>query len=518
MMAKFVNFQNLQLIPLTDFHCVTFRINLELSAADIFEKIQKENHVEGVTYEQDAPQGVRLYGSPGAGKTTFLRHIVHAWSIDFLDKGPQKWTTMVYIPARDIKSTVEQAIKDHLWCDKNDVDILMAHVKKGKGVIVVLDAVDEVRDSEVLESLQRYVHERQTQGGPRIVVSGRNDLCSIDPQDFSRFLTLEGFTIEQGIEYVKQYFSLGTTLPIHQTALEYVNRNKEKMEAVLCNPLKLHIFCALTEKGFLDLGEDLKFDVFNLFEPLEKYLVTREGGEVTEEQSQNFYKLCLFAMLSGMRSFTEALLTQFNIVKNYYVFLVKEDKRNKNAKVTTQYSFTHEMIHEYFASKFIETTSLEKLKSLLLSVCCNKALRNVQKIMFEIIQKRDLYKQELMTLIIRIILILQQSETPVKQNKKIAQLLELPKRISMSTDITQLVLSHQDADEVGKAKGILRKIDDAFDKDSEALTVVNWCGSLQMNGVIGHTLDCMQVCTPHEKEQITCKTLRCLMPYNFSEK
>ena len=487
---------------------------MELPEAKIFDKIQKRDHLQGQT-EWDAPQGVRLYGPPGAGKTTFLRHIAHSRSIDFLDKGPQKWTTIVYIPARDIKYTVEQAIKDHLWCDKKDVDVLMAHVEEGEGVIVVIDGVDEIRDKKVLEKLQAYVHDRQTRGGPKVLVSARNDLCSIDPQDFSRFLTLEGFTIEQGIEFMKQYFSLGEPLPVHQTAKEYVNRHKDKIQVVLKNPLKLHIFCALTEKGFLDFGEDFKFEVLNLFEPLEKYLTTREGGEVTEEQSQNFYKLCLFAMLSGMRSFTEELLTQFNIVKNYFAFLVKEDTRDRHAKLTTQYSFTHEMVYEYFASKFIETMELEKLKSLLLTICCNKALRNVQKIMFEIIQKKELYKEELMTLMIRIILILQQDKQLGPVNEKISLLQELPKKIEMSTDISKLVLSQQVADETRKTQDILREIDDAFDMNSVVLKDANWGGSLQKNGTVDHVWDCLQVCTLQEKEQITCRTLRCLMPYDY---
>ena len=488
---------------------------MELPEAKIFDKIQKRDHLQGQIYEQDAPQGVRLYGPPGAGKTTFLRHIVHAWSIDFLDKGPQKWTTMVYIPARDIKHTVTQAIKDHLWCEEKDVDILMAHTEEGEGVVVVIDGVDEIRDEKVLKKLQAYVHDRQTRGGPKLLVSARNDLCSIDPKDFSRFLTLDGFTVEQGIEFMKQYFSLGEPLPIHQTAMEYVNRHKDKVEVVLKNPLKLHIFCALAEKGFLDFGEDFRFEVLNLFEPLEKYLTTREGGEVTEEQSQNFYKLCLFAMLSGMRSFTEELLTQFNIVKNYYAFLVKEDTRDKHAKLTTQYSFTHEMVYEYFASKFIETTALEKLKSLLLTVCCNKALRNVQKIMFEIIQKKELYKEELMTLMIRIILILQQDKQLGPVNEKIALLQELPKKIEMLTDISKLLLSLHDEDETRKTQDILREIDDAFDKNPEVLRGANWGGRLQDNGTVEHTLDCLQVCTQQEKQQITCRTLRCLMPYKY---
>ena len=491
---------------------------MELPEADIFEKIQKEDDQQGKTYEQDAPQGVRLYGPPGAGKTTFLRHIVHAWSIDFLDKGPQKWTTMVYIPAREIKTTIREAIKDHLWCEEEDVDILMAHVEKGEGVAIAIDAVDEIRNDEILEKLQAYVHDRQTRGGPKVLVSARNDLCSIDPKDFNRFLTLDGFTVEQGIEFMKQYFSLGEPLPIHQTAKEYVNRHKDKMEAVLCNPLKLHIFCALTEKDILELGEDFKLEILNLFEPLERYLTTREGGKVTPKQSQSFYKLCLFALLSGMREFPESLLRQFQIVKNYHAFLVKCDSRDKEANLKSFYSFTHEMVFEYFASRHIESMSLESLKSLLLSICCKKELRNTQRIMFEIIQKKELHKEELLKQMIRCILILQQGKELKHQNEKTTALLDLPKRIKTSVSIRQLVLSKQDEERLNEAELIMQEINEAFDGESQALRDVAWFRSLEGEGTIKHVVDCLQMCTPQEKEQITQNTLHHLMPYVYKHK
>ena len=495
----------------------TCRIKLELPEGDSFEKIQLQDPQRGTTYQQDAPQGVRLYGPPGAGKTTFLRHIVHAWSIDFLEKGPGKWTTMVYIPAREIKGSIQDAIKDHLWCDKKDEDILLAHVEEGEGVAIALDAVDEIRDKGVLRNLQEYVHMRQTRGGPRVLISARNGLCTVDPQDFSRFLILEGFTIEQGMEFMRQYFSMGPPLPIHQKAMDYVHRHKDKMEAVLQNPLKLHIFCALTEKGILELGEDFRFEVLNLFEPLEMYLTTCEGGEVTEEQSENFYRLCLFALLSGLRDFPKSLLTQFKIVKNYYAFLVKDETRDKTAKLVTRYSFTHEMIFEYFASRYIEKMETEALKSLLLSVCSKKPLRNVQKVMFEIINQKDLQKEELLLMTIRFILILQPLYSKKKDSKIVEKWMNLPSEIKTSFSVRQLVLSHQDRKQIREAKSVIKEINKAFDIHTKELRDSRWFQGLQTEGTIKHVVDCLSVCEYQQKEHITESSLHCMLPCDFMD-
>ena len=131
------------------------------------EKINIEDFFEPL-HNQDAPRGVRLEGPPGAGKTTLLRHMVHSWSTDYLQwrnniswqGGPPKWTLMVYIQARAIKTTVHQAIQDHLWCDEKDLPLLIDHINQGNGVLIFIDGEDELRDGGDIENLKTYVHEK----------------------------------------------------------------------------------------------------------------------------------------------------------------------------------------------------------------------------------------------------------------------------------------------------------------------------------------------------------------------
>ena len=193
-------------------HIICRTTSESIADGDVFERLGAE----------PPPQGVRLEGPPGAGKTTYLRHIVHTWSSEFLRLYPDdhivtplpKWTLMVYIPAREIEKskreskTVTQAISDHLWCDVRDKETLMRHVMHGRGVGVLIDAIDEVRDPVVITHLRAYVHKVQTNGGPTFLVSSRSDLCFVPPDDFCRYLVLEGFTPDQGEEFVRRHFSL----------------------------------------------------------------------------------------------------------------------------------------------------------------------------------------------------------------------------------------------------------------------------------------------------------------------
>ena len=76
---------------------------------------------------------------------------------------------------------------------------------------------------------------------------------------------------------------------------------------------------ALGLRGEIDLSVGREFHVPSLFIPLENYLLRREGIEVTKEQSEAFYKLCMHALLHDIREFPQSLLQTFGTVKPYLV-------------------------------------------------------------------------------------------------------------------------------------------------------------------------------------------------------
>ena len=464
---------------------------------------------------RERPRAGRLSGPPGAGKSTCLRYMAYQWSVDFLEKtqntdtiDSDECTLMVYLPARSMRGSVRDAIRNQLRCEEKDADLLMAHVDQGKGVAILVDGIDEIRDPEIIENLREYVQTRKKRGGHQVLVAARTNLSQLPSQSFDRFLVLQGFSPEQGKQYIKKYFSMDRPHKVTiQAVMDYIKMHESQLNGVLMNPLQLYIFCGLTSIGVLKLEDYNIYNVVNLFEPLEKFLIKRESEKrgslpPTEKDSQNFYCMCLYALLADVRRFAESHLKKFKIVHSYYVFYSKRDELCSTAEYTTYYEFKHEAIFEYFGSKLIQNSPLAFLQSLILSICCRKSLRNVQKMMMEIVAKRDDDSMPLYRAIIRAIIIFQwdehrdgdnstsESDNDIATSESefveasgsaddhspssiIIGLSNLKHKIKMAS-VDEMLLSHQNADKVREADAIWKEVNRVFDSEGQELRAEGW--------------------------------------------
>ena len=417
---------------------------------------------------------------------------------------------MVYVSARNISSTIDAAIGEHLWCKETDVQLLTDHVYDGKGVAMLIDAVDEVHDLTVIENIKQYVHNRHTRGGAQFLISSRADLYMIDRMKFDRYLILKGFTIEQGVDYLRRSLKNGKSLPsVKHPVLEYVQRHKQKLESVLSNPLKLHIFYTLTKRGLLLLGDETTFHTLDLFEPLEKFIIRREGGYVTETQADNFYRLCLFAYLEGIKELPGELLNRFQIVDSYYGFLEKKTRTDGNARDRSNYSFSHEVVFEYFASKFINKDQ----KALLLFIC-STSFHNFQKMVFEVILRKYPQQNKLHQSYIRSILLFQFWPDESTKLGTIESTLDLRRQIRTLSPIKELMgLSKMPSKtHVHRADVIWKEINRIFDSEAETLREVGWCMAIKQP-----VYDCLSICTSEQKAEIIQQTIYKLIPCQYIE-
>ena len=498
---------------------------------------------------EESPQTACLDGSPGAGKTTFMRHLVHKWSEDFLklegdpiilDRESGPFSLMVFLSTRAIKGSVKKAIRDALWCKPEDKDLLVAHIETGEGVAIMLDALDEVRNDSVLQELDCFVQEAQNGHYSKVLLSTRTDICKIDRALFDRTLVLHGFTQPQTTEYVNKYFPEPEPPAEPHPILNYIKENRIKLQPVLSNPLKLHILCELVSRGMLELGPDETLDIVKLFRPLERFLIKREierncqqgtenirlQQEETEREAENFYRLCFYGMINDIREFSENLLNAFNINNIYRdIFLAKDTELSIETNQEQGRTFQHEILYEYFASCYIESASRSSLQVMLLAVCLRVEFRNIQKIVFELLSKIEMYRNMLEPMI-RGMLMLQHTE---ERKKKVMQqllkfkLIKNVKSIQMSvkknfpgSKVLQSPLDgelHYDFE----AEKIWYKIEKCFDEHADDLRTLDWFADLEKNGTICHVVDCLNACSPEQQKHIVANSLHLLLPCTFKD-
>ena len=199
-----------------------------------------------------------IYGQPGTGKTTFLKHLCQRAA----DDEASDFSLILYFPLRD--KAVSEALKD----DSNDheagLEQLLRHyipVKKkssasaealleseGKNVLIIFDGADEVRglmdsrDGSLLGALL----EGRVLPQAHFIVSTRPGGCPLLQQHSTLFYEILGFDEEAVESYVKEFFK---GEPGKAEAMLSDLRARPDLMGGVYVPMNLLIFCSIYESG-----------------------------------------------------------------------------------------------------------------------------------------------------------------------------------------------------------------------------------------------------------------------------
>ena len=351
----------------------------------------------------------------------------------------------------------------------------------GDGVLIIHDAVDELHDEYSKQSLCAYAKScKEIRTQPKLLISTRNALCFIPPLCFDRVVNTDGFTLEQGVEFVQKFFNEQYGITDH-SILKYIQLHSKDLEVILCNPLRALVFSELTAKGSLTLHDVKTLNPIKLLKCLEGHIVRRENENhaltPSTAQSEQFYQLCLQALLKNQRQFSEDQVDQGS---PYQAFLIRKMDINEDGQDIASYVFPHEMIFEYFSVRGLTQELEDNIKQkdiILLHLCSNPNMRNILQFTSAFICQ---YKPELfdnLVSLIRACLILQ-CETEHKSNDECIQnLLQLPNEIKQMNlaEVLQRELTDEESDKITE---IWRKINRAFNEDAEKLKESGWFRNL----------------------------------------
>ena len=223
---------------------------------------------------------------------------------------------------------------------------------------------------------------------------------------------------------------------------------------------------------------------------------------MTVNRSQDFYDLCLFAYLRGFQEIPEELLKKYNIVRNYYAFLEKRKSIDIHAVIASNYSFSHEVVFEYFACKSVEQMSREKAKPFLLSLFARTRYNNIQKMLSQVIARKFPDNIEYFEDLVKVIITLQSRFIGTIPEDYLNRINKLSIEMLASNQVSIAAL--KDADIIWM---LISHNFQFLAHDKNALFA-----ELLSTGVINHIVGCLQVCTPPQQERIIQSTLHQLLP------
>ena len=199
-----------------------------------------------------------IYGQPGTGKTTFLKHLCQKAA----NGEVSDFSLVLYFPLRE--KAVSEALKDNSNDCEAGLDQLLRYyipVKKnssasaealleseGENVLIIFDGADEVRglmdrhDGSLLGALL----EGRVLPQAHFIVSTRHGGCPLVQQHSTLFYEILGFDEEAVESYVKEFFKRE---PGKGEAMLSDLRARPDLMGGAYIPMNLAIFCSIYESG-----------------------------------------------------------------------------------------------------------------------------------------------------------------------------------------------------------------------------------------------------------------------------
>ena len=199
-----------------------------------------------------------IYGQPGSGKTTFLKHLCQRAAND----DASDFSLVLYFPMRekavsealrldnsDHEAGLEQLLRYYIPVKKNgsaSAETLLE--TKGENVLMILDGADEVRGlmDRRAGSLLGALLEDRVLPHAHFIVSTRPGGCPLLQLDSTLFYEILGFDEEAVESYVKEFFK---SEPRKGEAMLSDLRARPDLMGGAYIPMNLRIFCSIYESG-----------------------------------------------------------------------------------------------------------------------------------------------------------------------------------------------------------------------------------------------------------------------------
>ena len=209
---------------------------------------EKASHIKPVDLLKKGSERIRvIYGQAGSGKTTLLKHMCKALSTE---EGESDYEMVLFFPLRDPDVSSAGDIQSLLsyYMQDEDPAVVSSLVKvlkgsKGKGLLLVFDGADEVKD--LLKPTSKSLVQRILQGRvlPEAhIISSRPGACPSLQDHTATFYEVQGFDHDAITSYVKSFFE--ANLPAADRMLSQLASRPDLLGGMYI-PMNSFILCSI---------------------------------------------------------------------------------------------------------------------------------------------------------------------------------------------------------------------------------------------------------------------------------
>ena len=215
-------------------------------------RLAEENaiHITPVDLLKKGSERVRVvYGQAGSGKTTLLKRMCKALSRGEVDS---EFDLVLYFPLREtsVSSAGDlQSLLKYYLRDEDEVRQLVKEFNrsKGRGLLLVLDGADEVKDllepssGSIVQSILKCRDLTEAQ----VIISSRPGACpSLQDNKFkAEFYEIQGFNRDDITSYVKGFFKANP--PAADSMLSQLRHKRPDLLGGMYIPMNCFILCSI---------------------------------------------------------------------------------------------------------------------------------------------------------------------------------------------------------------------------------------------------------------------------------
>ena len=187
-----------------------------------------------------------MYGQAGSGKTTLLKQMCKALSCEECESD---FNLVLYFPLRersvssasDLQSLLSYYLQDE---DLADLSNTVKSLKKNKGLLLVLDGADEVKEllSPLSGSIVQRILEGHTLPDAHVIVSSRPGACPTLQDHSDCFYEVQGFDRATITSYVRGFFE--ATPPAADRMLSQLESRPDLLAGAYI-PMNCFILCSI---------------------------------------------------------------------------------------------------------------------------------------------------------------------------------------------------------------------------------------------------------------------------------